>query len=227
MLSDNLKSIMIKQKITLNQLAEMSDVPLETLRNIYYGKVSDPKVSTLLSISKSLHISINYLLGDNIHTPDEENLLRYFKRCGDHGKSVMLLIGYFESTLSRHERDAKQKFKIPCIVPLTMDNGIKYTESETIEVITDNPNAFIAIEITSNSFTPYFCKGDRVLLEDRFPINGEKAIFIKDCVAYCRTYTEHDNGYILKSLNRQGEDFKLKRMDEIKCMGTCIGVIRV
>ena len=38
----NLKHVLAARNISLQQLSEDSDVPLETLRNIYYGKISNP-----------------------------------------------------------------------------------------------------------------------------------------------------------------------------------------
>ncbi len=38
----NLKHVLAVRNISLQQLSEDSDIPLETLRNIYYGKIANP-----------------------------------------------------------------------------------------------------------------------------------------------------------------------------------------
>ena len=49
MFSKKIRDLMIEQDISLQKLADTSGVPFETLRNIYYQKVKDPKVSDCLS----------------------------------------------------------------------------------------------------------------------------------------------------------------------------------
>lgn len=227
MISENLRDILEKKKMKKEQLAELADLPMETVRNLYYGRTTDPKVSTMLAISKVLNVSVNRLMGQQMYSTAEEKLIRDYRRCGAHGRSMIMLAANYEADLARHERDAQNKYTIPCIIPIgAVKDGIKYNSSEMVDITTDNPDAYIAIEITSNEFTPIYCKSDRVLIEDRFPASGEIGVFIIDCMVYCRTFEEHDDGYILKSLNRHGQDFKMKRMDNVKCVGTCVGVIR-
>ena len=227
MISENLRTIMKSRNLTLNQLAEMADVPLETVRNIYYGKVTDPKASTLLALSRVFHVSMNYLMGEKIHTKEEERLLKYYNKCGKHGQSVLMLTAYYEADRTKRERALEGEFTVPCVVPLgPVRDGVDYNTSRTEEIVTSNPDAYIAIEFTSNSFAPIFCKGDKVLVSERMPENGEAGIFIKDGIAYCRIFVERDEEYILKSLNGKGESFKLKRMDEVRCVGTCIDIMR-
>lgn len=209
------------------QLAELADVPLESVRNIYYGKVKDPKVSTLMAISRVLHVSVNYLMGEGFITEDEKNLLQYYRDCGQHGKSVMHLVGKYESGMAKNERNNKGKHKIPCIVPLGhVVDGARYNSCETVEIETIVPEAFLAMAITNNNFSPVYCKGDTILLEDRFPENGERAFWSINNVIYCRQFVETATRYVLKSFNKNGQHMEFKRMDSIECIGTCIDVIR-
>lgn len=227
MIQKELLYLLEKNSMTYQELAEKADIPLETMRNLYYGKVKDPKASTLLAISKVLKVSINRLMGERLYTHAEERLIMNYRRCGHHGKSIVMLTANFEADLTKLEREADKKYKIPCIIPLgVVHDGLRYGSGNFEHVITDNPDAYMAIECTSNRLAPTFCKGDKVLIEDRYPENGETAVFVKDGIIYCRKYIEHDNGYILESLNWEQYNFRFKRMDKIKCMGTCIGIIR-
>lgn len=227
MLRKEIVHLLEESNMTYQELAEKAEVPLETMKNIYYGRVSDPKASTLLAISRVLRISVNRLMGERLYTQQEEELIFNFRKCGTHGKSRVMLTVNYEAELSKNERGATAKHTIPCIVPLdVVHDGLQYSSSEMIDISTDNPDAYIAIEVTSNAFTPIFCKGDQVLIADRFPVNGETAVFFMDNMVYCRKFKETDKGFILESLNRHGQDFKLKRMDNVKCIGTCVGIVR-
>ena len=80
--------------------------------------------------------------------------------------------------------------------------------------------------MTNNDLVPVYCKGDIILIENRFPNNREYGAFFKDGRAYIRQYIEEDGQYRLRCLHKQGEDIILKRMDQIEYIGTCIDVVR-
>lgn len=226
-LSEKLRELLTEKEMSYAELAERADVPLETVRNIYYGKVKDPKARTLFNISRVLNVSVNYLFGEGIMSDEEEALLLNYRKCGKHGKSVVMLIAQYEAALTASEKHKDGKHRIPCVVPVgDVYDGLEFNCSEVVDAYTSNPKAYLAVEFTNNNFAPTYCKGDRVLIEDRFPKNGERALFTKDCMLYCRTYIEENGGYTLKCLNRLGHDFHYKRMDTVECIGTCIGIIR-
>ena len=228
MLGTRLREIMYEHGCNIQQLAEMTDLPLETIRNIYYDKVKDPKVSTVMAISKVFHIPVNYLMGESINTKQEDALIRNFRKCSRHGKSAIMMVAKYEADISVAERGNHFDLRrIPCLLPTgNVMNGIKYSETELVDAFTDNTEAYLAIDMISNNLAPAFCKGDKVLIADRFPEHGEKAFFYKDGVILCRKYVEANGKYILQSLTGRSPSFEFKRMDEIECVGTCIGVIR-
>ena len=218
---------MFTNNLTLQELSDACGVPIETMRNIYYGKVTDPKVSTALAISKALNVTINYLMGYPMYNPEEAAIIKHYRKCGKHGKSIIQLIAKYESKISKTERESSDKHKIPCLIPIgNTGEGMAYSCNDVVDVETVNPDAYLAIEITTNAFTPVFCKNDRVLFANRFPENGEIAVFMKNEKSYLRKFLEEEDGYCLKSLNGRGYDILLRRMDEVDCLGTCIGIIR-
>jgi transcriptional regulator with XRE-family HTH domain len=224
-LSERLRGLLDETDMSFAKLAEKAEIPLETVRNIYYGRVKDPKVSTVLALAKALDVSVNYLFGGI--TENEIELVTNFRKCGMHGKSRLLLLANYEAKLSQQEKKDANKHSVPCIVPVgEVYDGLPFHCGETVDLLVSEPRAFLAFELNTNNFAPVYCKGDKVLLEKRFPKTGERALFMKDCTLYCRTFIEDADGYTLKCLNRLGKDFKLKRMDEVECLGTCIGIVR-
>lgn len=228
MLSQTIKRLLDSHDMTMQELADKSGVPLETIRNIVYGKVTDPKCSTLLAIGKVFGVSVNYLLGEPFIAPDESELMTYYRRCGKHGKSVISLIAKYESTSARSERDSKGKHSVPCVIPKgNIRKGIVYDTNETVEIETMVDEAYMAITITNNDLAHYgFCKNDSILFEKRFPDNGEIVSYIVADRVYIRKFVEENGKYIMKCLHNHGDDMVFKRMDEIILVGTCCGVIR-
>lgn len=227
MLCTRIRDIMISKNITIQQLADMANLPVETVKNVYYGKTNDPKVSTVLAIANAFQISVNCLMGQCQHTAEERKLLQYYRLCGTHGKSLIGLTARHEATVSKEERVHKDRHMIPCLVPSgRVNHGFAYTDSEVIEVSTVKPNAYVAIKIVSNSYVPAYCKGDILLIEDRYPDHGERGVFVREGVGYIRKFMEEDGKYILRCVAGHREDIILKDLDSVECVGTCIGVSR-
>lgn len=208
-------------------LAEKSDLPYETIKNICAGRTLDPKASTMIAISRATGVSVNCLMGECNHTPQERALLNNYRSCGSHGKSIIEFIARYEAGAVKNDREATDKHKVPCLVPHgDIRKGIIYDNCETTEIETSVSEAYVAIQMINNDLAPIYCKNDYILIENRFPTSGEYASFFRGDRAYIRKFIEEDNHYRLKCLHNQGEDIVLKRMDEIDYIGTCIGVVR-
>ncbi len=63
-LSRNLNRLLKAKKMTPRSLANLSGVPLPTIRNIQYGKTKNPHASTLRAIADILEVSISDLITD-------------------------------------------------------------------------------------------------------------------------------------------------------------------
>ncbi len=227
MLSDRLKTILHEKDISLQDFAEMCDLPLETVRNVYYGKTTDPKLSTAVKMAGALGMTVNCLLGKCPHTPSERAIIQNYRKCGKHGKSMIEMIARYEASAIQDERNAKGKHKIPCIYPCgETRKGIVLDICDRGEIETSVTEAFVAIQMMDNDFAPVFCKGDILIFEDRFPESGERAAFFRGNRMYIRKFIEEDGQYRLKCLHPYGEDIVLKKLNEFDYIGTCIDVLR-
>lgn len=228
MLGDNLRDIMSERNLSIQELADQAGIPFETLRNIYYNKVRDPKVSTVYQLSKVLGVTVNFLFGDEKLKEDEDELLRLYKNSGERGKSLIRLVARYEYGIASREKKTNFRYRVPCIVPYEKSyDSIPGSGNGIVEVYTDNKRAFLAMELTTNNFAPMFCKGDRILLENRFPENEERAVFELEGRVYFRQLIELEDCICLRSFNRVGKDIIIKRADEVECLGTYIGILGI
>jgi len=227
MLSERLRSVLGERRISIAEFSEMCNLPVETVKNVYYGKTTDPKISTVMQMSEALKISVNCLMGKCPHTKEERAIIQNYRACGHHGKSLIELVARYEANAAKSEREAKDRHMVPCLIPHgDIRSGIVYDNCEVIEIETASKEAYVGIRMINNDLVPAYCKDDVILIEDRFPRSGEYAAFFKDNRAYIRKYIEEDGKYRLKCLHKMGEDIILKRMDQIEYIGTCIDVIR-
>ena len=226
-LSNRMKELMRAKDWDIEDVAEKSGLPYETVRNVYYGKTADPKISTIMKLAKAFNLSVNCLMGDCQHTPEERALLQYFRSCGHHGRSLILMSAKYEALSAKEERESTGTHKITCLLPEgDIYHGIEYDNCKTEEIWVSNDNADVAIKMTNNCLMPIYCKGDTILIADRFPHDHEYGVFYYKSKAYIRQYVERENEYVLKCLHKYDKDLVFKRMDEIEYLGTCIGVVR-
>ena len=84
----------------------------------------------------------------------------------------------------------------------------------------------MAFETSINDASPTYCKGDILLLENRFPKSGEHGVFLKDEEVFVKIFIEKKDGYCLKPIHRIGSELHFKKLENIECLGTCCGLIR-
>ena len=226
-LSERLRELMKVRGWSIEYVAEKSGQSYETVRNIYYAKTKNPRVETLLAIGNLFGVSVNCLMGQCQHTPEERSLLQYFRESGHHGKNLILISAKYEAHTAKEEREATGRHKIPCLFPEgDIYHGIDYDGSRTEEIWTTNDEADTAIQMTNNCLMPIYCKGDTILIAYRFPRDNEYGVFYYHGKAYIRKYIERDGEYVLKCLHKYDKDLVFKRMDDIEYLGTCCGVVR-
>lgn len=47
----------------LQELANRSNLPYDTVKSIYYGRIENPRIETLIAIADAFSISLDYLVG--------------------------------------------------------------------------------------------------------------------------------------------------------------------
>ena len=47
----------------LQELANRSNLPYDTVKSIYYGRIENPRIETLIAIAEAFGISLDYLVG--------------------------------------------------------------------------------------------------------------------------------------------------------------------
>lgn len=227
MLEKRLKTLLSGKQLSIDEFAEMCDLPVETVKNVYYGRTADPKISTVMKMAKALNISVNCLMGQCPHTTEEKILLQNFRSCGKHGRSLIALTAKYEALSVKEERESITRHKIPCMIPHgEILKGIDYSECQLIEIETKKPEAYVSIQMTSNELVPLYCKDDIILVENRFPKHKEYGVFYIGGKIFIRRYLEEEKQYRLQCLHSYGNDMIYKRMDQIEYVGTCCGVIK-
>ena len=85
-------------------------------------------------------------------------------------------------------------------------------------------NVYMAVRLPNDHFSPRYCKNDVLLLSDKFPTEGENALFLYNHRLYFRQFHISEKGYALSAINGRGTALKFRRMDSCRLIGTCMAV---
>lgn len=229
MISDVLRRLMDERNLTINDLSDKTDLPVETIKNILYGKVIDPRASTVIVLARVLKVTPDEILGYTSN--DEEQLLYNYRKCGHHGKQLVEFMAD-KHALASVKAEENEKVRIAYYEPVSsLEDGIVEATSNVKYIDAENTKAFVGYKIATNNFINYyFYNGDIILLEKRAPQYGEKAVFSDGHISYFRIFEESDKQcfrFKLKAMNDKGEDLYINDFkDRFICVGTCIDVVR-
>ena len=202
MIDKQLKAMMDKKGLTLEKLSMLSNVPIETIRNIIYRRARNPRVDTLLALSRTLDVSMESLMGESPREEEEQLLFAYRERV-----------------------DVNEEREIPCLIPaVETSDGAAFSSFDVEHVKTACENVYMAMRLPNDHFSPRYCKNDVLLLSDKFPNEGENALFLYNHRLYFRQFHISEKGYALNTINGRGTALRFRRMDSCRLIGTCMAV---
>ena len=74
------KSILKEKKITYEQLAALSGVPLQTIQKVFSGQTKHPRIDTVQAIEKALVLDKNFM---SDISAEEKELIELIKQLDD------------------------------------------------------------------------------------------------------------------------------------------------
>lgn len=169
------------QDMTIVDVANKSDVPINTINSFLHRTSNDMKVSNVAKIAKALNVSIDELIGaDTMHELTKESLAV----CRTLPQNDLYLVRWFIRYLDAlNQKTEPNKRYISAIIPTLTNNGdFKISSNyEKIE-ITDlkeplRSKIFVGCRITSDYYMPHYIPGDIILIaNDRPPKPNENVI---------------------------------------------------
>lgn len=170
-----------EQDMTIVDVANKSDVPINTINSFLHRISNDMKVSNVAKIAKALNVSIDELIGaDTLHELTKESLAV----CRTLPENDLYLVRWFIRYLDAlNQKTEPNRRYISAIIPtLTNDGDFKISSNyEKIE-ITDlkeplRSKIFVGCRITSDYYMPHYIPGDIILIaNDRPPKQNENVI---------------------------------------------------
>lgn len=174
-----------KNGMTIVEVANKSDIPINTLNSFMHRLANDMKVSNAGKIAKVFGISVDELINaDTLHESTRESL----RMCRELPDNDLYLVRWFIRYLySLNKKSEPNKRYISAIIPELTNNGdfkitSNYKKIEITEV--EEPirsKVFVGCKITCDYFMPHYMPGDVILIaNDRPPKPNENAIVRAD-----------------------------------------------
>lgn len=178
---ENLLKYAGKCNMTMTDIANKSNVPLNTINSFLHHVSNDMKVSNVAKIAKTLNVSIDELVGaDTLHELTKESL--------DLSRNLPYNDLYLVRWFIRHLNELNQKNKpnkryISVMLPeIDNDDNLKITcEFEKIEISRLekplNTKIFLGLKIEFDNYMPHYMPNDIILIaNDRKPKPNENVL---------------------------------------------------
>lgn len=196
----NLDVYIDQKEITLAEIAEQADIPVNTLKSLVYGDSKDCHISTAIKLARVLHISVDELIGAGTISPqtcESIQLVRMLPESFTH--FVRWAIHYHYDLLNNKKVSEKS---VELMYPDVAENGnIIMTNNFDVADISDFPEEilrkiFMGIEIPCDNYAPHYFAGDRVFIaNDRNARESETVIICcADMMWFVKRKEETVNG---------------------------------
>lgn len=169
--------------MTIVDVANNSNVPINTINSFLHRYSNDMKVSNAAKIAKTLNVSIDELIeSDTMHELTKESL----SMCRNLPENDLYLVRWFIRYLSTlNSKTEPNKRYISAIIPTLTNNGdFKISSNyEKIE-ITDlkeplRSKIFVGCKITSDYYMPHYIPGDVILIANDRPAMPNENVVVR------------------------------------------------
>ena len=164
----NLNMYIGQKELTLAELAEIADIPLNTLRSFVYGNSKDCYVSMAVKLARALNVSVDELLGSGTISEKTRVSLGIMRKFPEKfADFIHWGIRYHYNELNR---DPNIKHAIEVMQTIYGDDGnVKMTNNFHILDISNlddnlHPKIFMGITMPTNNYIPHYYEGDILLL---------------------------------------------------------------
>ena len=188
----NIKAMKKYNGFSAEKLSEISNISLDTVKNLVSGKATDCKLSTAIKLSKIFGISIDELVGCGTMREETVKRLDIIRKLPRHEYKVLMF--YIDRLGRSNIEDCGDLPKEMNVMhPLCLNGTLKWSEEwERVNISKlDNDvraKSFMAIKVPCSHYMPVYGNGDILLLSmDRQPLNGEHCVIeSNDCMYIVR-----------------------------------------
>lgn len=237
MLAENIKVIKKKRRLTNQELADLSGVPLNTLSKILCGLTVNPTINTLIALAKAMNCQIWEFFDEGqghgaYYSRNERELIRCYRKLKPEGKQLVQrhaadLLDYQGKLLT--EEPVAALISLPLYLMPTSAGTGQFLDSDTYEM-TDFPRddvprgATFAVRISGDSMEPDFHDGQIVFVrQGRYIESGDVGIFVLNGEGFIKQLKKTEHHVKLISFNPNYKPIPVSPEDSLRIVGHVLG----
>lgn len=171
-----------RKGITLQEVADIADISLSTLKSFLYGNSKDCTLGTTIKLARAFNVSIDELVGAETITPETALSLKTLRLLPESFTHfVRWGIQFHYENLKKGNVPNKA---IEVMQPKVSHEGNLILSNQMslmdISDLSDSlrPKVFLGVKIPNDAYAPHFFENDILLIaNDRKPMIDEKIIF--------------------------------------------------
>lgn len=226
----NLRTILHRNKITLNALSVEADLSEDTLRSILYGRSKDIRLSTIIKVADVLNLSLDEMVGRSIYSMQGEKLVRQIQSLPAHSLCAIQALIDLESNACT-KSSATGKDYISVFVPTgNIQDGLFYDSCNFQSInLSQYPKdlkvaADFGFKITTSNFEPiYFMEDILLLSQKQKPNYNDTVLYLNQAgQIYLRKYLPLG----LEPIGKFGEEIPAEEIPHYTPIGIVLKVVR-
>ena len=224
----NVDMYISEKDITLREVAEMADMPFDTLKNFLYKDSVDCKLSTAVKLARALNVSIDELIGaETINEVSRESIAI----CRNLPENAVYLIRWYIRYIDSLNKKNEPHRRYVSIMELECNhNGnLKITTNYRHIDITDigeeyRSKVFFGIKMPCEHYMPAYTPYDILLIaNDRNPQCNENSLLRIDGFLHIAKRKVEDS--IAKYYSIRDGKFRINEEDVDEVVGYIVGVL--
>ena len=201
----NIKAMKKYNGFSAEKLSEISNISLDTVKNLVSSKATDCKLSTAIKLSRIFGISIDELVGCGTMREETVKRLDIIRKLPRHEYKVLMF--YIDRLGRSNIEDCGDLPKEMNVMhPLCLNGTLKWSEEwERVNISKlDNDvrtKSFMAIKVPCIHYMPVYSSGDVLLIaNDRQPVNGEHCVVDINGLLYITRCVRSGGKFVLNSI---------------------------
>lgn len=177
----NVLQLMDERDITLNQLAESSNLSIDTLKSFLYKESKDCKLVTAVALAKALDISLDRLVSAGTLHPTVMECLEIAGRLPQNEYDFLIWYIRHLDDLYR-DKPLSLPSLINVITPKCANGTLLWSNEWTHQSMEGcdsdtRVKCFMGLRVPCSHYMPAYSNGDILLIaHDRRPVNGEHCV---------------------------------------------------
>ena len=176
----NIGMYLDEKDITIREVAEVADIPFETLKTFIYGAAKDCKLSTAVKLARAFHVSIDELVGAETVKPEAKVSMPLYRNLPEHDQ---YLVRWFVNYLTSLNNESADRSRFRKVMDIECFNGSlkitsTYHNADISEVAPEmRTKIFFGIKMPCDHYMPVYSPYETLLIaNDRMPMHNENCL---------------------------------------------------